>query len=401
MADLREKIVSRKHNSFVKKNGGRETQRNISPWSGSGAWYGGRDRRDQDCHHRRNFQYSLQDERGEESRDKRKIGPGEAHSWNAQARKFARKSFYTASYSSDNDIDIRNDPEFRFGSGDSDAENFEKMYEMAKGLKCRQEKLSIVLDENEYLRCQLKDSSMKLSEAQAKLTKFAEDLEDVKGKLVTRETDYKSDRVLIKDLVFENENKRNYIENLENEIRDLKKAKSKLLIENVLIRKLGKQISDDSDNLMEFINKLYKEKDAADEKIAFLESENVEILSEKRIVYEDIGLKSEDVQEVNESLDKSCQMIALNDDANASLNKGPNPTVDENICRQIVNHDNIIHEDVDKAQSINEGMDQVQVIGIDVHMYKGCDEDASIASKIEKDVDENENVDAVCSLISG
>jgi len=395
MADLREKIVSKKHNSFKINSGGRETQRNVSSWSGSGSgtWYCGRDERDQDCHQRRNLQYSMQDVRGE-YRNKRKIGPGKTYS--ARSRKFAHNS----SFSSNNDIDIRNDPEFKFGSGNREAENFEKIYEMAKGLKCRQEKLSNVLHENEDLRYQIEDSSLKLDDAQAKLIKFEEELKVVKGKLVTREIDNESDRVLIKDLVFENENKRKYIENLENEIRDLKKTKSKLLAENVLIRKLGKQISDDSDNLLEIITKLKKEKDSADEKIVLLETENAQISSENRKVIENNGLESEDVQEVNESLVKSEQMTALNDEVHAGLNKVPKPNVDENVCRQIVNHDNNVDEDVDKAQSIYKGVNQVQVVGIDVHTDKVCDEDADIANDVEgffQVMNGKENADRVCS----
>jgi len=405
MADLREKIVSRKQNSFVIKCGERETQRSIPPWSESGTLYGGRDERDQDCHQRRNLQYSLQDVWSEESRDRRKIGPGETYSGNARARKFARKSLNTASFRSNNDIDIRNDPEFRFGSGNSEAENCEKIYEMAKGLKCRHEKLNNVLDENENLRCQIKDSSLKLNDAQTKLIKFEEELEDVKGKLVTREIDNDSDRVLIKDLVFENENKRKYIENLENEIRDLKKTKSKLLAENVLIRKLGKQISDDSDNLLEIITKLKQDKDAADEKIVLLEWEKAQNSSGNREVIENIGLKIEDVQEVNESLDKSWQMAALNDEINVGQDKDPNPSVDENDCRQIVNHDNNIDEDIDKEQSIDKDVDLIQVVGKDENMDKVCDKDIDIAHDFEEGIsqvmDENENVDSVCSQISG
>jgi len=398
MADLREKIVSRKQNSFVIKCGERETQRSIPPWSESGTLYGGRDERDQDCHQRRNLQYSLQDVWSEESRDRRKIGPGETYSGNARARKFARKSFNTASFRSNNDIDIRNDPEFRFGSGNSEAENCEKIYEMAKGLKCRHEKLNNVLDENENLRCQIKDSSLKLNDAESRLIKFEEELEDVRGKLVTREIDNDSDRVLIKDLVFENENKRKYIENLENEIRDLKKTKSKLLAENVLIRKLGKQISDDSDNLLEIITKLKQDKDAADEKIVLLEWEKAQNLSGNRKVIENIGLKIEDVQEVNESLDKSWQMAALNDEINVGQDKDPNPSVDENDCRQIVNHDNNIDEDIDKEQSIDKDVDLIQVVSKDVNMDKVCEKGVDIAHDIK---DENKNVDSVCSQISG
>merc|ERR1719233_1853142 len=194
-----------------------------------------------------------------------------------------------------------------------------------------------------------------------------------------------------------------YIENLENEIRDLKKTKSKLLVENVLIRKLGKQISDDSDNLLEVITELKKEKDDADEKIVLLESENAQILSENGRVPEDIGLKCEDVQEVNESLDKSWQMTALNDEVNAGLDKGLNPNSDENVCRQIVPHENVIDENVDKAESITMGVDQVQVVGRDVHMDNVCDGDADTAHDSEEDIskvmDENENVDRVFSQI--
>jgi len=391
MADLREKIVSKKHNSFMINSGGRETQRNVSSWSGSGKWRG-RDERDQDRHQRRNLQYSMQDVRGE-YRDKRKFEPGETYT--ARSRKFAHKS----SFSSNNDIDIRNDPEFKFGSGNRETENFEKIYEMAKGLKCRQEKLSNVLHENEDLRYQIEDSSLKLDDAQAKLIKYEEELEEVKGKLVTREIDNESDRVLIKDLVFENENKRKYIENLESEIRDLKKTKSKLITENVLIRKLGKQISDDSDNLLEIITKLNKEKDSADEKIVLLETENVSLY---RKLIENNGWISEDVQEVNESLVKSEQMDALNDEVHFGLDKGPKPNVDENVCRQIVNHDNNVDEDVkDNAQFIDKGVDQLQVVGIDVRTDKVCDEDAGIAHDVEEGcfqvMNGKENADRVCS----
>jgi len=378
MADLREKIVSKKHNSFMINSGGRETQRNVSSWSGSGKWRG-RDERDQDRHQRRNLQYSMQDVRGE-YRDKRKFEQGETYT--ARSRKFAHKS----SFSSNNDIDIRNDPEFKFGSGSRETENFEKIYEMAKGLKCRQEKLSNVLHENEDLRYQIEDSSLKLDDAQAKLIKYEEELEEVKGKLVTREIDNESDRVLIKDLVFENENKRKYIENLESEIRDLKKTKSKLITENVLIRKLGKQISDDSDNLLEIITKLKQDKDAADEKIVLLEWEKAQSLSRNRKVIENIGLKIEDVQEVNESLDKSWQMAALNDEINVGQDEGPNPIVDENDCQQIVNHDNNIDEDIDKAQSIDKDVDLVQVGNKDVNTDKVCDKGVDIARGIEEGI---------------
>jgi len=259
-----------------------------------------------------------------------------------------------------------------------------------------------VLHENEDLRYQIEDSSLKLDDAQAKLIKYEEELEEVKGKLVTREIDNESDRVLIKDLVFENENKRKYIENLESEIRDLKKTKSKLITENVLIRKLGKQISDDSDNLLENITKLNKEKDTADEKIVLLQTENVSLY---RKLIENNGLNSQDVQEVNESLVKSEQMTALNDEVHV-LDKGLKPNVDENVCRQIVNHDNNVDEDVeDNAQFIDKGVDQVQVVGIDVRTDKVCDEDAGIAHDVEEGcfqvMNGKENADRVCSQISG
>merc|ERR1712179_452144 len=186
---------------------------------------------------------------------------------------------------------------------------------------------------------------------------------------------------------------------------DLKKTKSKLLAENVLIRKLGKQISDDSDNLLEIITKLKQDKDAADEKIVLLEWEKAQSLSRNRKVIENIGLKIEDVQEVNESLDKSWQMAALNDEINVGQDKDPNPSVDENDCRQIVNHDNNIDEDIDKEQSIDKDVDLIQVVGKDENMDKVCDKDIDIAHDFEEGIsqvmDENENVDSVCSQISG
>ena len=245
--------------------------------------------------------------------------------------------------------------------------------------------LNNVQDENRKLRCQLKDSTIKLGDAQARLIKFEEELEDVKGKLATKGRDNESDRVLIKDLVFENENKRKYIVSLEDEIRDLKKAKSKLYAENFLIRKLGKQISDDSDNLLEIITKLKNEKDTADKKIVLLESENSKIMSDKKKEFEDIGLKSEDVQEVNESLNISFHMEAdNNEEENVGLVNGQN--VDENVGRHIVNNDVLI-EDVAKVQSlIYEDEDPDHVLDEDTNRVKV--KDAVTAS----DMDENENV---------
>jgi hypothetical protein len=56
--------------------------------------------------------------------------------------------------SSDNDIDMRNDPEFDFGNkrdfganftDEADFERYEKTYKMAKEFKCQQEKMEILL----------------------------------------------------------------------------------------------------------------------------------------------------------------------------------------------------------------------------------------------------------------
>ena len=121
MADLREKIVSRKQCSFVMNS--------------RGTMHGVGEENYRDCHLGRGHSYPFQDVQGAGSRVRRKVGSGEIHSDNALCHKVASNSFKSASFSfssSDNDIDIRNDPEFRFGCGNRNTENTEKVYEIAK-----------------------------------------------------------------------------------------------------------------------------------------------------------------------------------------------------------------------------------------------------------------------------
>ena len=133
MADLREKIVSRKQCSFVMNSRG--TMHGV----------GGENYRD--CHLGRGHSYPLQDVQGAGSRVRRKVGSGEMHADNALSHKFASNSFKSAGSSfssSDNDIDIRNDPEFRFGCGNRNTESTEKVYEMAKE-RCQKYKDEFIL----------------------------------------------------------------------------------------------------------------------------------------------------------------------------------------------------------------------------------------------------------------
>ena len=96
-------------------------------------------------------------------------------------------------------------------------------------------------------------------------------------------------------------------------------------------------------------------------------------------------MKSEDVQEVNESLNISFHMEAdNNEEENVGLVNGQN--VDENVGRHIVNNDVLI-EDVAKVQSlIYEDEDPDHVLDEDTNRVKV--KDAVTAS----DMDENENV---------
>ena len=128
------------------------------------------------------------------------------------------------------------------------------------------------------------------------------------------------------------------------------------------------------------------EKDTTDKKIVLLESENAKIMSDKTKEFEDIGLKSEDVQEVNESLNISFHMDAVNDEEeNVGLVNGLND--DENVGRHIVNND-VLVENAAKVQSlIYEDEDPDELRDEDTNRVKVM-KDADTAQVIN----ENENV---------
>ena len=220
---------------------------------------------------------------------------------------------------SDNDIDIRYDPEFDFGhnmrfgasftdvrSKEIDHESCDKMYKMAKELKSQQEKIKMIQDENQNLRRKLSTADDLVFDAQKKLETKEEDLNHVEVEMHSMRRKIESDEVLIKDFVFENRNKRELIVSLEQEIKELKKTKFKLLGENAQIRKLAKEISDDSDNLLKVINDLKAEKKVADEKIIdlleSLEGEKDQLDKTSKDVDEDDS-KSDDAlqEEVNQN----------------------------------------------------------------------------------------------------
>jgi len=217
------------------------------------------------------------------------------------------------SSSSDNDIDIRNDPEFRFGYARTDEEErFEKMYKMAKELKMLRDKINLSQDENQHLRWKLNVADNQVSEIKSILNVKEDDLKDAERELLSTRRKLETDEVLVKDLVFENRNKREYIDKLEKEINDLKKTKSKLLGENTQIRKLAKEISDDSDNLLKVINDLKAEKidavlkaekkDTVGKIINLLESKDEENSVRKEDNKDDENLSSDDhPEEVNET----------------------------------------------------------------------------------------------------
>jgi len=177
--------------------------------------------------------------------------------------------------SSPNDIDIRNDPEFDFGTKRhfgvrfTDEKEFrrEKTYKMVKEFKCQQEKVEMLLDENRNLRRKLKTADNVLIDTRRKFETKQEDINHVEGEMHTMRRKIETDEVLVKDLLFENRNKRELIISLDKEIKELKKTKFKLLGENAQIRNLAKKISDDSDNLLKVITELKAERKVANEKI--------------------------------------------------------------------------------------------------------------------------------------
>merc|ERR1712096_318197 len=198
--------------------------------------------------------------------------------------------------SSDNDIDIRNDPEYKFENalkdckvGDTettkrrkekvaregfkqfDIEGCEKVYMMSKELKILHEDLKKTKDDNQNLFRKLKDADTLVVDFQRKIMVKDDVLKHFEDELLCSRRKIETDGVFIKDLVFENKNKRMHIDGLEKEIEELKETKGKLFEENAQIRRLAKEISDDSDNLLKVINELKAEKKIADEKITFLQ----------------------------------------------------------------------------------------------------------------------------------
>merc|ERR1719318_670212 len=111
------------------------------------------------------------------------------------------------------------------------------------------ERMNMLQDENQNLRRKLISADNLVFDAEKKLEVKDEDLGHVVDEMHSVRRKIESDEVLIKDLVFENQNKRELIVSHEKEIKGLKKTKFKLLGENTQIRKLAKEISDDSDNL--------------------------------------------------------------------------------------------------------------------------------------------------------
>jgi len=233
--------------------------------------------------------------------------------------------------SSDNDIDMRNDPEFDFGNkrdfganftDEADFERCEKTYKMAKELKCQQGKVEVLLDENQNLRRKLNTADNVVIDSQRKLETKQEDLNNEEGEIHTMRRKIVSDEVLVKDLVFENRNKRDLIVSLEKEIKELKKTKFKLLGENAQIRNLAKKISDDSDKLLMVITELKAEKKIADEKIINLlesiegEKDQVKKTSIKEDVDEDEYSESDDAlnEEVNQNQGNPEEEASLNTD---------------------------------------------------------------------------------------
>eukprot|EP00092_Neocalanus_flemingeri_P028774 GFUD01031239.1.p1 GENE.GFUD01031239.1~~GFUD01031239.1.p1 ORF type:complete len:390 (+),score=135.80 GFUD01031239.1:46-1215(+) len=226
--------------------------------------------------------------------------------------------------STSSDIDIRNDREYDFqnsvkncevigntetefgekmvtfkGSEQIDMEGCEKTYQMAKEIKHLQENLRSVNNENQILRRNFEDADNKVVDVKNQLNVKEDVIKHVDDELLCSRRKIETDEVLIKDLVFENKNKRGYINGLEKEIQELKKTKSKLLDENTQIRLLAKEISDDSDNLLKVINELKTEKKIADEKIdSLLESQKDK---EEKMNNEDSKNDNVAQEEVNET----------------------------------------------------------------------------------------------------
>jgi len=212
---------------------------------------------------------------------------------------------------SNNDIDIRNDPEYEFenvfndnlGSDrEVDLASCEKVYGMVKEIKTLKEDLKIADFEIDSLRWKFEDADNKIIDLEEKLVVKNDVLKHFEDELASSRRKTEADGVLIKDLEFENRNKRKLIEELEEKNEVLMETHKKLKDENSLIRRLAKEISDDSDNLLGVISELKAEKIVTDERMKYLLQSNRRVDQEQ----DDNEEGSKDIasqEEVNESLD--------------------------------------------------------------------------------------------------
>merc|ERR1712096_480548 len=159
----------------------------------------------------------------------------------------------------------------REGFKQFDIEGCEKVYMMSKELNILHEDLKKTKDENQNLFRKLNDADTLVVDFQRKIMVKDDVLKHFEDELLCSRRKIETDGVFIKDLLFENKNKRMHIDGLEKELEELKETKGKLFDENAQIRRLAKEISDDSDNLLKVINELKAEKKIADEKITFLQ----------------------------------------------------------------------------------------------------------------------------------
>jgi len=203
------------------------------------------------------------------------------HEFGNRSGSFSRKIEFIEE---DRDIDIRNDPDYTFdygkrycNSSNYSMKDCEEKYVLAKNLRSQKKRLTMVQNENFDLRWRLEDLNKILAETRRKLRNTETNLRTAEDVIKSNEIKMEENRDLIKDLVRDNKRKKEYIYSLEKDIDDAKRIKRKLEEENSLIRSLGKEISDDSDNLLKTITTLKGENKNAVEKIKSLEAENAKL----------------------------------------------------------------------------------------------------------------------------
>ena len=125
--------------------------------------------------------------------------------------------------SSNNDIDIRNDPEYEFENVFKDnlvsnkagkkcfqvnVGSYENIYLMAKEIRTLQKDLSIANVENRSLRRKFQDADNKVVDLEEKLVVKNDVLGHFEDELAGSRRKIETDGVFIKDLEFENRNKK-------------------------------------------------------------------------------------------------------------------------------------------------------------------------------------------------